>query len=351
MNRRLSAMLSAWAISCGLVATAVTAQNLPSSNSGASVAPATAPAAPVSQLDLPIVGLAQVTFKVSNLDKSRQFYQGIFGFPEAFDLKNKAGKVSSAFFKINDEQYLELIPGLKAGENIRQTKLVIQASDLRKLRQIYVERGLNPGTISTGADGNPFFRLLAPNGFPLDFMQYAPTSKQGRLKGKFLGPQRISTHLLHAGTMVTDDETKTFFQKLGWGRTLPGVRGDYIETPSTDRNLETKNPPLDPANPATLAQYTRELYGATYHFSLEITDMHAAREELKRRGNFDDLRLRTAVGNNRHWLIHLFDPDGTRVELMSKDTVGDDIPSFSVMPPGPPAPPILATQRGVYPWP
>jgi catechol 2,3-dioxygenase-like lactoylglutathione lyase family enzyme len=309
---------------------------------------AAAPAAIIN--DLPILGLAQVSIKVSDLAKARHFYGNVLGFAEAFTIRDKAGRISSLYMKVNDEQFVELIP-VETIELVRQARLVIQSSNLAALHRIYAEKGLQPGPISIGPDGNPLFRVLAPNGFPLDFIEYAAGSRQARLKGKLLDAKRISGRLLHAGTMVRDDATKAFFQSLGWGKLLPGARGDYIETPATDRNLETKNPPLDPNNPATLGQYTREVHGAVYHFALEIDDMHAAREQLKRRGGYDDVRLRAAVGNNRHWLIHLFDLDGSRVELMSRDKVADDIPAFSVMPPGPPAKPILATQRGVYPWP
>ena len=37
--------------------------------------------------DLPLVGLAGITFRVSDLDKARRYYQGVLGFPEAFTLK------------------------------------------------------------------------------------------------------------------------------------------------------------------------------------------------------------------------------------------------------------------------
>lgn len=334
------------------------ATGLLSFHNAAQAQPAAPPAAPAAAAttpvisDLPIVGLAQVTLKVSDLGKSRAYYSGVLGFPEAFDLKDASGKITSAYFKVNDEQYIELVPGLKPDDLVRQVRLVIQTSDIEKLHGLYEQRGVNPGPITKGPDGNPVFRAVAPNGFPVDFLQYAADSKQGQLKGKLLSADRISTHLLHAGTMVKDDPSKDFLQnKLGFGRRLPGDRGEYIELPASDRNLETKNPPLDPNNPATLAQYTREVSGAVYHFSLEIGDMHAARELLKKRGGFDDVRLRVAVGNNRHWLLHLFDPDGTRAELMSTDTLPTEIPAFSVMPPGPPGPPILAKQQGVYPWP
>lgn len=348
MKQRIAALAQ---LAC-LIATAssiASAQTVPSASPETKTA--SSPLASQIIADLPILGVAQVSFRVSNLARSTQFYRDVLGFSEAFTLRNKSGQVTSVYFKVNDEQFIELVPGLEPGELVRQSRIVVQSSDLSRLRAIYLARGLSPGPISKGEDGNPVFRIVAPNGFPVDFLQYDPRSHQGRIKGKMLGKKRISTRILHVGTMVKDEPTKAFFSKFGWGKVLPGARGDYIETPLSDRNLETKDPPLDPSNPATLSQYTREVAGAVYHYALEIDNMHAAREELKRRGGFDDVRLRTAVGNNRHWLIHLFDPDGTRTELMSKAIVPDDVPSFSVMPPGPPAPPILATQRGVYPWP
>jgi len=230
-------------------------------------------------------------------------------------------------------------------------RIVFQTQDLKRLQQAFTDKGTPCGPDIDEDDRSRSCRLTAPNGAVFDFKQYVVGSQQERLIGKALGSHRIATHLLHAGTLVTDDATRAHLRDLGLTGVRFGARGDYLETPATDRNLETKNPPLDPDNPATRAQYLRELYGATYHFALEVADMHAAREELKRRGGYDDVRLRTAVGNNRHWLIHLFDPDGSRTEFMSRDVVADDVPSFSVMPPGPPAPPIKATQKGVYPWP
>jgi catechol 2,3-dioxygenase-like lactoylglutathione lyase family enzyme len=304
-----------------------------------------------AQSDLPIVGIAQVTNKVSNLDKARAYYGGVLGFVEAFDLKDAAGKITSAYFKVNDDQYIELTPNLQPGELVRQARVVIQSSDLEKLHDTYRERGINPGPIAKGPDGNPVFRVTAPNGANVDFLQYVAGSQQTLTRGKYLADARLSTHLLHAGTMVKDNDTKSFFQdKLGFGRVLPGVRGDYIELPASDNNLETKNPPLDPNNPATLDRYTREVYGAVYHFSLEVPDMRVARDLAQKRGGYDDVRVRAAMGRGlRTWLMHLFDSDGTRAEFVQTGTV--DLPPFTVMAPGAPAPPIPPKANGQYGWP
>jgi catechol 2,3-dioxygenase-like lactoylglutathione lyase family enzyme len=316
---------------------------------GAAVQSATSTDA--AQPPVPIVGIAQVTFKTADLAKSRAYYQGVLGLPEAFTVKDDVG-VTSAYFKVNDDQYVEITPTLKPGELIRQARVVFESTDLKKLHATYAERGLNPSAITTGPDGNPVFRVKDPEDNTLDFLQYVPSSKQGRARGKLLTPDRLSTHLWHVGIMSKDRAKSTPFYKdmigLENGRNVPGGRGEYVELPASDRNLETKDPPLDPENPATKDQYTREVYGAVYHMALEVKDARATRDLLQKRGNYSDVRVRATVGNNRHWLIHMFDPDGTRAEIM-ETALQTDVASGSIMAKNPNDPPIApppGTGRG-----
>ena len=298
---------------------------------------------------LPLVGIANITFKVSDLAKARAYYHGILGFPEVFDIKDASGKVTSAYFQVNDDQYIEVTPNLKPGELIREGRVAFQSSDLEQLHSIYAYRGVNPGPIERGPDGNPVFRLVDHEGNALDFLQYVPGSQQSLARGKFLNDARISTHILHVGLMMKDRVTgMPFYHELGLDklRSMPGGRGEYVELPSSDRNLETKDPPLDPNNPATHDQYVREVYGAVYHVGLEVSDIRVVRDTLQERGHYTDVRVRASVGNNRHWLIHLFDPDGSRTEIMSKDVVENNLPPGTTMAPGPPASPVLPPARG-----
>jgi len=310
-------------------------------------------AAPPS--DVPIIGLAGITFRVSDVNTARRYYEDVLGFPEAFTLKDKGGRLTSVFFKINDDQYVEVVPGLVPGSITRQVRVLFQSSDVARLHTIYASRGLNPTPISKGADGNPFFRVIGPDDATLDFIEYAPGSQQSTARGKFLDPRRLSTHLQHVGIYTRDRSSVTSFyqDKLGFarGRDLPGRRGDYIETPNSDRNLETKFPPLDPDNPATRAQYEREVMGAVQHMGIEVPDMRKARDVAQERGRFSDLQVRAHVGNNRHWLMHLFDPDGSRTEVV-ETAVQDALPPMTVMAPGRAvAPPILPKIPGEIPWP
>jgi catechol 2,3-dioxygenase-like lactoylglutathione lyase family enzyme len=316
-------------------------------------APAAQQARPAD--DLPILGLAGITFRVSSLERARGYYTGVLGFAEAFSHRNAAGQVTSVFFKVNDDQYVEVTPDLEPGQIRRQGRVVVQSSDVRRLRDIYVSRGVNPGPIVTGPDGNPVFRVDGPDAARIDFLEYVPGSQQTLARGRFLSPDRVSTHLWHVGIYTSDPASRTTFyeQKLGLigGRDLPGGRNEYIETPRSDRNLETKHPPLDPENPATRTLYEREVMGAVQHMALEVADMRTARDLVQRRGGLSDLQVRAHVGNNRHWLMHLFDPDGSRTEVMEA-AVQDSLPPMTVMAPGAAvAPPIRPHTPGVLPWP
>lgn len=305
--------------------------------------------------ELPILGLAGITFKVSSLERARGYYAGVLGFAEAFSVSDGSGRIASVFFKVNDDQYVEVTPDLEPGAIRRQERVVVQSSDLARLRGIYAGRGLNPGPIVTGPDGNPVFRVEGPDEARIDFVEYVPGSLQAMARGRFLSPDRVSTHLWHVGIYTSDPSSRTTFyeQKLGLsgGRNLPGGRNEYIETPRSDRNLETKHPPLDPENPATRAQYEREVMGAVAHMAIEVSDMRLARDLVQRRGGLSDLQVRAHVGNNRHWLMHLFDPDGSRTEVV-ETAVQDALPPMTVMAPGSSAaPPILPQTPGVIPWP
>jgi hypothetical protein len=86
------------------------------------------------------------------------------------------------------------------------------------------------------------------------------------------------------------------------------------------------------------------------HIAIEVADMRITRDLLQKRGGYDDLRVRAHVGNNRHWLMFLFDPAGTRTEIM-ETAIQQELPAMTVMAPGAPAPPIVPKTPGVLPWP
>lgn len=111
--------------------------------------------------------------------------------------------VLAAFFKLNDEQYVEIIPDLTAGDAPRFRHIAFATPDVRKLRGILEARGLHPGGIAAGSDRSPTVSISDPEGNELIFVQYTKQSIETAQRGKYLDG-RISEHLYHVGLMISD---------------------------------------------------------------------------------------------------------------------------------------------------
>lgn len=55
-----------------------------------------------------LTGIAHIALRVNDLQKARDFYNAL-GFEEAFSFSDD-GKVSVSYVKVNDRQFIELIP-------------------------------------------------------------------------------------------------------------------------------------------------------------------------------------------------------------------------------------------------
>jgi lactoylglutathione lyase len=270
--------------------------------------------------EVPLLGIAHVAVRVSDIEKTRGFYTGVLGFEEAFDFKAPDGGLSMAFFKVNDKQFIEVFPGIRPSDQDRPYLVHIGfvVSDVDKARAMCDRLGLKPGEVKLGPrDHDRHFVILNPPGQKLafvEFMQYQPGSVFRENEGKSLGPRRISTHLEHAGIVTTDlSAAKAFYEKMGfketWRRTgpdgqvllvhmrLPGTSGDYVE-------FSVRAPDA----PSTRAQF-----GSAGHLSLEVPDIKASFEEAMKRG---EKPKEPRFGRDERWQFNLFDPDRTRVECM-----------------------------------
>jgi catechol 2,3-dioxygenase-like lactoylglutathione lyase family enzyme len=269
--------------------------------------------------DLPLLGLAHVGFRVSDLEKARAFYHGILGYDEAFDLKAPDGHVAIAYFKVNDNQFIEIFSGIPQGTTVMMSHIAMYTDDIEKLHKMMEERGVTPGKINNTKGGDRNFSIRNPPGQKLEyleFVQYMPNGWHRQSAGKFLSDRRISTHLEHAGIIPTDFETARHFyvDQLGFivrwnykyddGRTrllhlgLPGGSGDYVEF---------GNSPKPPAG---------RWIGVAAHIALSVPDVQPAYKLAVERGFTQDLKP-PLFGADDRWQLNLYDPDGSRVECLS----------------------------------
>lgn len=266
--------------------------------------------APGAAEQLPIARLAQVSFRVADLQKARQFYGDVMGFEETFQVKDAQDQLLALYFKVNDDQYLAFFPSDAGDENFRLDRFSLLTPDIKRAHDMLRKRNLAPGDIHRGDDGNQRFSLSDPDGTILDFVQYMPDSRQSKARGKTKGERRISSHLQHVGLAVADSAVSmTFYRdKLGFWETtrggpapgdirwinlmMPGTHGDYVE----------------------LMVYAADPPAKRQHICFAVPDIQRAHKLLLERGL--PARFKPFHAKTGDWLMNLRDSNGIRVEFM-----------------------------------
>jgi lactoylglutathione lyase len=154
---------------------------------------------------------------------------------------------------------------------------------------------------------------------------------------------------MHAGFIVGDlDKSMAFYHGiLGftefWRGSSSGTSLSWVNmrVPDGDDYVELM---LYDSLPAPNARGTKN------HISLMVPDMQKAVEELEKRAarGVYSKEIEIHVGKNRRRQVNLYDPDGTRIELMEPKTIDGQPAPSSTAPPPLPSPNQGATPARIY---
>jgi catechol 2,3-dioxygenase-like lactoylglutathione lyase family enzyme len=280
-----------------------------------------------------VLGVSHIALFVSDVEKSRAFYKDFLGFGEPFKLDKPDGSLSLTFIKVNDRQYVELFPGLQPGAD-RLNHISIETDDAEAMRAYLGSRGVKvPATVPKGRIKNSNFNVKDPDGHTVEIVQYEPDGWSMREKGKFMTSARISEHMPHLGILVGDlsASRKFYGDILGFHEIWRGSRDGAVlswtnmQVPDGDDYIEFmlyKDLP-DP-----------DKRGTAHHICLWTPDIAAAKAKLEARAALYSKPMEIRTGTNRKRQMNLYDPDGTRVELMEPVTVdGKPTPPSNAPPP------------------
>lgn len=267
----------------------------------------------------PIVGIANIAVKVSSLDAARKFYGTALGYQEAFTVKQAAGHPDLVCFKINDRQYIEVSPELKDEKEDRLIHIGFETADARKLRDYFASKGVEvPAKIVPDAAGNLSFVVTDPDHHAVEFVQYMPKSILQRNAGKFMSDARVSDHALHVGIHVLDRAAADRFYadilgfRLMWAG---GPKDDHLDwisllVPEGTDWIEYMTNAPDP---------TPRQLGGMHHICLGVMDVQKPYKTVIERG-YKPPREPNLARDGR-WLVHFYDADMTRTELMIRKPV------------------------------
>lgn len=282
-----------------------------------------------------ILGVAHIALYTSDLPKARGFYEDFLGFQEPFTLKRDDGSVRIAFIKINEKQYVELFTD-PPKEDGQLNHIAIYTDNAQQMRDYLAAHAIKvPATVPKGKTGNYNFTIQDPDGHTVEIVEYLPDSLTGKNEGKFVSSGRISVRIMHVGFLVRNlDASMKFYRDLlgfqeFWRGSSNGTQLSWINmrVPDGDDYLEFM---LYTGVPSAQER------GVKNHMSLEVPDLERALQDLEHRParQLYAREIKTQVGKNRKRQANLFDPDGTRVELMEPKTIdGQPAPSSTAAPP------------------
>lgn len=282
-----------------------------------------------------ILGVAHIALYTSDLPKARAFYEDFLGFQELSTLKRDDGSVRIAFVKIDDKQYVELFTDAPK-EDGQLNHIAIYTDNPQQMRDYLATHGVKvPASVPKGKTGNYNFTITDPDGHTVEIVQYLADSLTGMNQGKLLPASRISSRIMHVGFLVRDLEPSMKFYRdlLGfrefWRGSSNGTQLSWVNmrVPDGDDYLEFM---LYTGTPSAQER------GVKNHLCLEVANIDKAVQDLEKRPTRTSYgrEIKTQIGKNRKRQANLFDPDGTRIELMEAATVdGQPAPSSSAPPP------------------
>jgi catechol 2,3-dioxygenase-like lactoylglutathione lyase family enzyme len=179
------------------------------------------------------------------------------------------------------------------------------------------------------------FTVPDPDGHLLEFVHDGSARIVAKVKGPKVPVESISSVMRHAGILVGSLEAASRFYQdvLGfreiWRGSRDGKTLDWVnmQMPDSDDYIEF--------------MLYRDLpepgkRGSQHHICLVVPDIQTAAATIQSRaGKAGYTRpIETRTGINRKRQLNLFDPDGTRTELMEPATIdGKPTPSSTALPP------------------
>jgi catechol 2,3-dioxygenase-like lactoylglutathione lyase family enzyme len=282
-----------------------------------------------------VFGVAHYSIFVSDLAKARAFYEDFLGYEEAFTLPKADGTVQMAFVKINDHQFVELVNEPNKGEG-QLNHLGLYTNDVERMRQYLASRGVKvPDQVVRSRVGNKKISVVDPDGHVVEIVEYLPDSLIGKDTGKHMPATRISDRMMHAGILVGNLDAATNF----YGGIL-GCHETWRGNSRTSTTLDWVNMRVPDGDNHVEFMLYKELpppdrRGGAHHICLVVPDMDKTVATLEVRPARKDyprqMKINLGVDNKRQ--VGLFDPDGTRVELMEINPVDGKAAASSTLPP------------------
>ncbi len=260
-----------------------------------------------------ITAISHMCVYASDPAASEHFYTTILGAAKGSDPEDHDG----TRYYFSPTQFVEVLPLPTQHGMSRIDHVAYLTDDVNRMRAyLAAHGGTGMGPVETGKDGSRWFYSRDPEGNKVQFIQpwaHAPA---------LVRAQPISSRIIHAGFLVHSRAAEDgFYRELVgfrpyWFGGMHEGRLDWIsqQVPNGSDWLEYMM--VGGSSDVNADSITADQLGVLNHFSLGVPSMAAAVETLTKAGRLSPRHNGPQIGKDGKWQYNLYDPDGTRVELM-----------------------------------
>jgi catechol 2,3-dioxygenase-like lactoylglutathione lyase family enzyme len=267
-----------------------------------------------------ITGVSHLSIYTSDGAKAEYFYVHDLGAVKRPDPENAMG-VRYYFSSIQFVEVLPL-PATQPDSKNRMDHVAFNTADAELLRQYLAAHDIHvPGEVQKASDGSIWFQVEDPEGNHIQFVQPPPHPEA-------VPDNSLSNHIIHVGFIVHDPAAENaFFRQLLGFRPYwyggPKGRTEWIsqQVPDGTDWLEymVVTGPETRGIPSTMSQDTA---GVLNHFSLGVFNMEKSVNMLYAEDRLTAKHSDPKIGADAKWQLNLYDPDGTRAEVMEFQPIG-----------------------------
>lgn len=255
-----------------------------------------------------ITGVSHIAVYTSNAAAAEHYYVHDIGLKKGPDPENPAG----ARYYVNPRQFVEVLPLPPNAGNARLDHIGYITVNAEALRAyLAVHHYSVPAHVEHASDGSRWFNVRDPEGNVVQFLQPAPHPI------RMAGSDPVGHHIIHVGERVKSAAVQdTFYHDLlgfrpYWHGGMKPGKTDWVsqQVPNGRDWLEYM---LTPSG----GDISQREYGVLDHLSIGVVNMEKAVTALDAGQRLDNQHTPMQIGRDGKWQYNLFDPDGTRLELM-----------------------------------
>jgi len=256
-----------------------------------------------------ITGISHLAIYATDPMVTEHYYVDVVGAVKEPDPENAKG----ARYALSSTQFIEVLP-LPANAGIsRLDHAALNTTSAEGMRKYLAAKGWAvPAKVTKGSDGSQWFEVLDPEGNKIQFVQPSATAKVE-------APNALGHHIIHVGFLVKDRAKEdTFFRALlgfrpYWWGGMTDTEIDWVsqQTPDSRDWIEYMLTP----NPSSVSQHTLGVMDHIAIGEVSVFETYKVLAAANRLGQTHDPGPK--MGKDGKGQFNMYDPDGTRLELMN----------------------------------